>query len=75
MKLQLTDKPIFTAKTEGEWFSSANIEIDRKSWYHDLRDSLYILFAAAYNATCKSKMMQNAYKNVERSRYEGKKEN
>lgn len=52
-----------------------NIEIDRKSWYYDLRDSLYILFAAAYNATCKNKMMQNAYKNVERSRYEGKKEN
>ena len=65
MKLQLTDKP------EGKWFSSTNIEIDRKSWYYDLRDSLYILFAA----TCKNKMMQNAYKNVERSRYEGKKEN
>lgn len=52
-----------------------NIEIDRKSWYYDLCDSLYILFAAAYNATCKNKMMQNAYKNVERSRYDGKKEN
>ena len=75
MKLQLTDKPIFTAKPEGKWFSSANIEIDRKSWYYDLRDSLYILFAAAYNATCKNKMMQNAYKNVERRRDEGQKEN
>ena len=30
---------------------------------------------AAYNATCKNKMMQNAYKNVERSRHEGQKEN
>lgn len=52
-----------------------NIEFDRKSWYYDLCDSLYILFAAAYNATCKNKMMQNAYKNVERRRYGGKKEN
>ena len=66
---------ITTKKLCEELKERANIEIDRKSWYYDLCDSLYILFAAAYNATCKNKMMQNAYKNAERSRYERQKEN
>ena len=43
---------VFYESSPVQWFSSVNIEIDRKSWYYDLCDSLYILFAAAYNATC-----------------------